>query len=61
MLAIEQLRTCADAATVLRGQLSRECERIADEREEKREVKTLCCWRVIDRNGEGFGYDSSEQ
>jgi hypothetical protein len=61
MLASEQLLACSDAAPILRGQLGSESEWIADQREEKHEVDTLCCRRIIDRDGEGFGHDSSEQ
>lgn len=61
MLAGEQLLACADAAPVLRGQLSGKGEWIADQREKKHEVETLGCRRIIDRDGESFGDDSSQQ
>ena len=61
MLAGEQLLACANAAAVLRGQFGSESEWIADQREKEHEVETLCCRRIVDRDGEGFGDDSSEQ
>ena len=61
MLAGEQLLACSDASPILRGQLGSESEWITDQREEKHEVETLCCRRIIDRDGEGFGDDSSEE
>ncbi len=61
MLTDKQFPVSANTAPILRSQLGSDSEWIADQREKKHEVQTLCCRRIIDPDGESFGDSSAEQ